>query len=55
MTCLSLYKVFYVERFVNVDAGIWSCAVFRNGKWLSGNCLLGIGDVYFRRQARIRT
>jgi hypothetical protein len=53
--CLSLYKVFYVERFVNVDAGTWSFALFRNGKWLSDNCLRGIGDVHFSRRARIRT
>lgn len=40
--------MFYVERFVEVDAKIRGSGVSRNGKLLSAGGIAGIGDGYFR-------
>jgi hypothetical protein len=45
---LSVYKVFYVERFVKLGAGIGGCEASRNGKWLRCGRLRGICPAYFR-------
>ncbi len=41
-------EVFYVERFVELDAEICGSGVSQNGKLLSAGEFVGIGRGYFR-------